>query len=149
MSKLFPFLDPARYDFLVPVMIMAIVFYGLYRIIELLAHRKERLMAIEKFQKYPFETASPAGPVSLQAKSSRERLCGNRCLRTAGLVLGIGVGCLLGYMIIHGLEFKMVFEEMMPLVLMGMLLVCGALGMIGGFFIERKLDKTDHGEKCA
>ena len=68
-------------------------------------------------------------------------------LKPAGLVIGLGIGCILAFFFLKGPGAAMMSEGMVSMMVLGMSLICGGLGMLGGFFTERALRNTDAKKK--
>ncbi len=129
---------------LTAILVPAVVFYFLYKIIELSVRKKERLLIIEKWQ----AGSTPMPPIDLTPKSN-----GNLMLRVAGITIGVAVGLLVGilitfYMRIAINEMNAMNPDMhlnpnafSSLFTSASTLLFGGIGALVVFFIERKLKK--------
>lgn len=80
--------------------------------------------------------------VKAEARAERNRGIG---LRICGLVIGLGLGVFIGCVIIAcgGTSGKGDFDSdvIATFMVISLAMVCGGAGMIGAYFLERKLDK--------
>ncbi len=128
-------------DFLMPIGVLFVIFYFTYQIIKVLAHRKERQMMVEKMSQNP-------DIMNYRLENQMEIVKSPyNWLKPAGLVIGLGIGCILAFFFLKGPGAAMMSEGMVSMMVLGMSLICGGLGMLGGFFTERALRNTDAKKK--
>jgi len=128
-------------DVLIPLGIMFIIFYFTYLIIKVLAHRKERQMMVEKMAQNP--------DIMNYKLENQIEIVKNpyNWIKPAGLVIGLGIGCLIVVLGYANGWFDVMSDGMGAILLFGFLLIFGGLGMFGGFFMERGLRKSDKKDK--
>lgn len=110
------------------IVIVGIVFYFLYMFTKLLARRKERLMIVEKMSVNPDSFDLYQGKVK-----NKERMLYN-WIKPASLIIGLGMGFLVT---------ELMYNNISGYVGISLLLIFSGLGMLGGFFLERYLRKSD------
>lgn len=112
-------------------------FYFFYKVLELYARRKERILIVEKL------SAMDCGKIPefpLQPQT------GSASLKGACLLMGLGIGMLFGYMLVllaldptgmGGYNYN----EMKSTIVIASILIFGGGGLLTAFFAERKLEK--------
>lgn len=130
-------------DELMIVANVAIIFGVMYKLFELYAKRKERIMLIEKLPpelldkekvKYP-NSSSPSGFFS--------------ALRMGCLFLGIGLSLIAGYCIVYNTQpayfsnYSYHVNETVSLIYGASVLIGGGIGLIVAFLVELKLNKKN------
>jgi hypothetical protein len=143
-------------DFIVAPAIVGMCVFGFYKFSELLVHRKERLMMIDKLS-----DISSAGDVNL-GKIFATNSNGSRftSLRFGSVFAGIGLGLLIGFFIScavfgtdwmlrdgydvnnHDQDIYYRVREMSTLIYGASTMVCGGLALLICFVIEQKLRKN-------
>lgn len=122
------------------VLIVAIVLYFIYRVIETLVHRKERIVVAEKVEKLDSEKTG---------KLDTSRLFGNlplnrySALRWGCLIVGAAFGLLLGLIIDEVLEFDLMDDDV---VYFASTFLFGGLGLLISFALERIFTAKDRKE---
>lgn len=131
-------------EFITIPLVVGIITLGIYRLFELFARRKERIMLIEKLGVCPdlqplnLQNLFPA-PLPLPQRSS------HLTLKLACLLMGIGMG------ILFGLMFCIAFSRQYPnypdeALVGASTLLFGGLGLLIAYFIERKDIRTKEKE---
>lgn len=126
--------------------IVGIVFYFVYKVIEVLARRRERNNFVEKL-----------GSVDLSKNSTVDyaAIFGNRDnmkywpLRFGGLIIGMGLGLLVGYLIIYSIGFDIVDAyrgDQVGIIYGASTLLFGGIGLVTVFLIEKNIRKSDSHE---
>ena len=127
-------------DFITVPLVVGIIVLGIYKLFELFACRRERIMLIEKGS---FTPAVDSGCKRYGLPRSFSALkCG--CL-----MLGLGLGLILGYVICvstipdflvgeHGYSY---FRKLPSLVFGACIVLMGGLGLMGAFIIELRIGK--------
>lgn len=124
-------------DFITVPLTTGIIVLGIYKLFELFACRRERIMLIEKGNgSLPDEKAAKRYGLPLSFST----------LKCGCLLLGIGIGLLLGYLIcaasIPGfLEGNFAYYGLPSLVFGACVLLMGGVGLLVAFIIELRLGK--------
>ena len=129
---------------LTAIFVPAIVFFTIYKIIEVLAHRKERLVISDKLEKLNNLNDSNL-PDRLNIFFSEKKKYTS--LRTGSVLLGMGLGFLVGFIIQYccfGLDYNYGHGQLISVIYMGAVLVFGGAALLGSFVIERMIDKGDN-----
>lgn len=130
------------FNFLIPIFVVGIITLGLYKFFELLICRRERQVIIEKLEPgrlIDYLKLVPMGlrmgaPVRVADEETARISSGT--LRTGCLLLGLGLGLLLGF-ILSGAAHVDSYDR--TIVYGGSLLLFGGLGLIAAFITERIL----------
>ena len=132
-------------DFIMAPTIIGIVTLGIYKLFELFACRRERMAIIEKLGD-KITTADLTGSFTLP-DYGRNRITFS-ALKGGCLMLGIGLGLLIGFMICWSFipdylqsERNWNSREIAGIVYGANVLLFGGLGLITAFLIELKLNK--------
>ena len=130
---------------LVPMVIVPAFIWGVYRIFELYARRKERMAIIEKLgeqMKLSDTNVNLTLPFFQQPQ-------GNWALKISLLLIGVGIGLLVGY----GFEFAATggnlavyayggnnwnFQSKISVVYFASVAIFGGIGLLAAYFIEQK-----------
>lgn len=131
MANLFDFLESV----LVPVGVLYVIFYFMYQIIKVLAQRRERRILAERM------AANPGLAMPSLDNEVVKRANPYGWIKPAGLLIGIGIAFFLCSFITPAGEFGL--DTAQSFMLLAALLIFGGLGMLGGFFLERRLRKND------
>jgi len=136
---------------IVPIALTGIVFFGVYKLFELFVRRKERSMFIEKAFNSPdgvnFESVKNFS-LGLQSQSKYG------ALKTACLLVGLGIGLLVGFIIDYTLIDFSVSEQirvinqisdMRGIIYGASILMCGGFGLLVAFILEMKFTKKKEG----
>ena len=131
---------------LVPILIVGFVILGIYRLVELFARRKERMAIIEKLGE---QIKLSGANVDLNLplfQPSKSMSNSNWALKISLLLIGIGIGMLVGYV----LEFAATggdfanyssnwnFQRNIEVVYFASVAIFGGIGLLAAYFIERK-----------
>lgn len=141
-------------DSLIPVFVVGIIALAIYRLFELFVRRNERMAIIEKLQSnvdpsafanklsLPF-LGQPQGKVSL-----------SQPLRVSLLMIGVGVGLLVGFVMelcltntmqpaFSSYEWRVQDNISSSVAIIYLASVClfGGLGLLGAYLIEQKKEK--------
>ncbi|MDE7110838.1 MAG: hypothetical protein K2O38_02935 [Muribaculaceae bacterium] len=129
---------------LTPICIVAIVSGAIYKVIELLVHRKERLRLIEKITELPPELVADklSGLNGIQSLFDRDAVTDGGSsrfvsLRWGCLACGVGLG-----MLISGIcmaSTPSINWHIRDMVVGGSVLLSGAIGLIVAFVVEYRL----------
>ena len=124
-------------DFITVPLITGIIVLGIYKLFELFVCRRERIMQLERSNElWPNKNMLQHYGFHLSFST----------LKCGCLLLGIGIGLLLGYLIcattIPGfLEDKVAYYRLPSLVFGACVLLMGGLGLLTAFVIELKINK--------
>lgn len=114
------------------------LFYFLYKLVEVIVHRRERLMFIEKLSRNEIPCDVEGGPLRLEFMGNAYGV-----LRPCGFAIGLGIGLLVSYLIFPGsgmFEFRTGGTGVLTL---SLLCVFSGIGMLGAFFMERYMRRRD------
>lgn len=131
MAHFFDFLESV----LMPVGVLWVIFYFTYMIIRTLAQRKERQMMVEKLASNP-DMVMPSFENEMRRTTNPYGW-----IKPAGLLIGLGIGIFLCAFITPADNYGL--DTAQSFMVLASLLVFGGLGMLGGFFLERSLRKSD------
>ena len=135
-------------DFITIPVTTGICIYGFYKVIELIARRKERITIAEKFG--PSELPNQNQVSSIENTFSRNLF---PALRFGSLLVGLGLGLLIGFLIVQfnftpeylealkGTNTYNTVRDSIGIVYGASTLLFGGIGLICGFIIEWKLRK--------
>lgn len=125
------------------VLIITIIFVTIYKVIEIFVRKKERLMLIEKLDKLD---------LSKESKFDLGKLFGSNnnflnVLSVSCLILGVGLGILIGYLIvslsgltptIYGERPSFYVREQITVIYASTSLLFGGIGLLTSYFIGKK-----------
>lgn len=128
-------------DFIMVPLIVGTVTFGIYKLFELFARRKERLSIIEKMGE-KFDASMVEGKFEFPIKNLRNSPYGT--LKVACLLLGIGLGLLVGFFIAlntigiqqDGNNWNN--RETTSVIYGASVLLFGGLGLVVAFLVEIK-----------
>lgn len=134
----------------IPV-VVGIITLGIYKLFELFARRKERLMIIEKL-------GDKLDPSMIETKHSfpikLEGMQRFGTLKIACLLLGIGLGLLIGYFIclntVVGFNYENISynaNQAVGVIYGASVLLFGGLGLLIAFLVEMKYIKNKNSEE--
>ena len=131
---------------LVPMVICSAFIYGIYKLFELFVRKNERLKLVEKLG----ESITPdmlKGELNLPASSTSHTF---RALKIGSLLVGMGLGLLLAYLICYNTVPGYMAEgrnwaarEAAGMIYVACVLTMGGLGLLAAFIIELKLTRKD------
>lgn len=133
-------------NFIAIPVITGICVYGFYKIIELFVRKKERVMIIEKIASLENVNPEKLNFPKLFSDGKVDR-SGFFSLRAGSLLVGVGLGLLLGYIIALNTNFPGVspgaghYSQLSEIIYGSTTLLFGGLGLITGFIIEHKMKK--------
>ena len=126
--------------------VIGICIYGFYKVIEVFARRKERLLLIEKLSE--IKSSESVALPSLQGDTNMGRFM---ALRAGALLAGLGLGLLVGYIIFTCTmpdNFGAVrndayysYRDMMGVVYGASTLLFGGIALLSAFVVEWKMSK--------
>ncbi len=129
---------------LTAIFVPAIVFFTIYKIIEVLTHRKERIIIADKLEQMNNLNDSILPDRLNQFFSERKKYTS---LRAGSVLLGMGLGFLVGFIIQYccfGLDYNYVHGQLISVIYMGSILIFGGAALLGSFVIERTMDKNNN-----
>lgn len=131
--------------------VVGICVYGIYSIFELFARRKERMMFVEKLGGGALSGDVKFGKIEYSSKFA--------ALKWGCLLLGIGLGLLIGFVIGNqyvpynelvqmdgnGANWRLLHNrrELLGIIYGSSCLLFGGLGLLGAFLMEFKLSKKN------
>ena len=118
--------------------IIGIITYGIYKLFELFAKRKERLLMIEKYCNNTDIESKPS--FSLDIKTSNTF----GALKIACLLIGVGLGLLSGFFINAAANAQLSDHhsyEAMGVVYGASIFLFGGIGLLAAFIMEMKFSK--------
>ena len=130
---------------LIPAIVCAIVFYYIYKIIELFVKKKERMTIIEKF-------SSGIDPEILQTPMYKPLIKNENnsiwSIRSGLLLLGVGLGLTLAVIFhlsgiprVAGTQEYYDYQNTVSILYPAFAIIFGGLGLVIAYFIERKDNK--------
>lgn len=125
---------------LTPIFVTAVVFLGIYKILELFVRRKERLKFVDKILELPPSVLTEKLP---DLKSINHLLTDTAttskfsALKWGALAIGIGVGCIISVVTCSNLDSW----RQIVTIQSGCVLTCGGVGLLLAFLIEYYLSK--------
>lgn len=136
-------------DFIIAPLIVGIATLGTYKLFELFVCKKERLTLIEKLGD-KLNSGDIISNLSLSLNYSRSKTS-YAALKGGCIMLGIGLGLLIGYLIClnsfpdytFNRDFSWANREAMSVIYGACVLLFGGVGLIAAFLIEVKLNKKD------
>ena len=131
MAQFFDLLESV----LVPVGVLYVIFYFTYMIIRVLAQRRERRILAERMAENP-DLVIP----SLDGEMVK-RANPYGWVKPAGLIIGLGIAFFLCSLISPSIGDA--FDTAQTFMAISLMLIFGGMGMLGGFFLERHLRKSD------
>ena len=135
-------------DFITIPVVTGICIYGFYKVLELFARKKERLMLAERFG--PTESLTQNQTDSFENAFSRNFF---PSLRLGSLLIGLGLGLLVGFLIanlnfspeylegLRGSNSYYSVRDTIGVIYGASTLLFGGIGLICGFLVEWKLRK--------
>ena len=122
-------------DFILIPATIGVCIYGFYKVIELFVRRKERMMMIEKLTEIKSQ-----GEIVLPDFSDWGEGVGRFIALRAGLLLmGLGLGLLIGYIIVAYTLTPGVVNDMTGVVYGASTLLFGGVGLVSAFIVEWKM----------
>ena len=118
------------------VLIVSVVFFFIYKTIEVLARRRERQKKEEAIDRNTEKCRERGGSFRMEILRDVYGV-----LRPCGFVVGLGIGFLVSWLIKP--ENEDAYGEHAEMVVFALLCICGGLGMLGAFFAERWLRRRD------
>jgi len=101
---------------------------------------RERLSLIEKGANSSLFFAG-------KEKEARSRTSSLRfSLKAGSLIIGTGIGFIISYILYLANYQSQINDDMFALLVVGIVFVCGGLGLVTGYYLGRKLDKADFKE---
>jgi hypothetical protein len=129
--------------------VVGILTWGIYKLFELFVKRKERINIIEKIP-FLMENKDLKGSIVLPEVLYKKQDSGSMALRLACLMLGIGLGCILGfftqYYYFGGLagynledwHIRLQVEDMQSMIYFAFIAFFGGLGLFTAYLVELK-----------
>lgn len=134
-------------NFIIIPAVLGICTFTLYKIIELGVRRRERLTLIDKLSSF----SGDLNTLDLSKLMGSSESSGGRfiSLRIGTLILGLGLGLLIGFLIIAAYnllpngENSWAIREINSIIYGSSTLLFGGLGLLCGFLIENSLRNRD------
>ena len=140
------------FDFISIPLVVGIITYGIYALFELFAHRRERLIMIDKLDKINPSLLNTRIPVPGNTLPGFNPASSSffKTLRTAALMIGIGIGLLVGFWINSSYPDIMYNNvprswDLLSILYGAPVLLFGGLSLIVAFLIELRLRKSAAG----
>lgn len=125
-----------------PIFVTAIVFFTIYKIIEVLSRRKERLIIADKLENLSNLNVSNLPDSCEEFITARRKYSS---LRTGSVFLGMGMGLFVGFIVqccVFGLDPDYHYNALLTVLYMGTMLLFGGLALVCSFIIERKMENN-------
>lgn len=134
-------------DFITVPLVTGICIFGFYKLVELFVRKRERLMIIERISQ--FENIN-TNNIDFSQIFGKEHEHSGRfvALRAGMLLIGVGLGLLVGFIIVYNTfgplvgDFYYSSKGMAELIYGSTTLLFGGLGLLAAFIIEHKLRKS-------
>ena len=122
-------------EFITIPLVVGIITFGIYKLFELYARRKERLLLVEKLSENvdleKFNMVFPSMPnFSVNKFTSLKAGC---------LLVGLGLGLLAGFLIVFAYEVK--DYELKSMAIGSTILLAGGISLLIAFFVEQRIRK--------
>lgn len=136
-------------EFITIPLVVGMITLGIYKLFELFARRKERMLLIEKLGDKMDPSLVNGGfpiPVQFTGKNSFGSL------KAGALLMGVGLGLLIGFLILNitlpSLEVMDThsYREIASVVFGSSVLLFGGLGLLIAFIVEMKMVHKSRGE---
>lgn len=131
-------------DFITVPLVIGIITLGIYKLFELYARKKERLLMIDKLgDKLDPSYLNGSLPVSSQLLGKNSF----GALKAGALMVGIGLGLLIGFLILNVTlpAIEMIntgsYGEIASVVFGSSVLLFGGLGLLIAFIVETRINK--------
>ena len=137
---------------LTPGIVLGVIGITLYKVLELYAHRKERLNVIERLSETNFSDGNKRLNLNLFAQKSSSF----SSLKIGLLLIGVGLGCLVGILIqstctdsllpqFHQFdgEVRENISNFVSLIYFASISTFGGLGLVAAYLIEKNDKKND------
>ncbi len=137
-------------DFIIAPLVVGISVLGVYKLFELFVGKRERLAIIEKLGE-KISAADLNGKFTLPNYGGTQFSFG--ALKGGCLMLGIGLGLLIGFLISYqmlpdyGVREDWQVEKVAGIIYGACTLLFGGLGLLTAFIIEMKLNKKEKENK--
>ncbi|MBP9018517.1 MAG: DUF6249 domain-containing protein [Rikenellaceae bacterium] len=133
-------------DFITVPLVTGICIFGFYKLVELFVRKRERIMLIERISQ--LENID-SNKIDLSRIFGKEPYRNGRfvALRAGMLLIGVGLGLLVGFIIVYNTfgpfvgDFYYRSNGMAELIYGSTTLLFGGLGLLAAFIIEHKLRK--------
>ena len=126
------------------ILIVGFIVLGIYKLFELFAKRKERMLLIEKLPTIINNNKEELGSINLPSISFGSPNYSSWALRVSLLLIGIGLGCIVA-VFLHTLFLEAVervpnyqYREMVFLIKFACITFFGGLGLFVAYLIELK-----------
>ena len=137
---------------LAPVLVVGFIVLGIYKLFELFVRKSERIALIEKLPAL-LSSNEVGKAISFPEISFVKRDFGSWALRISLLLVGVGLGCLLAFIIQAGmLDFasynlkdwhaREEMRQMRFVLYFSFIAICGGLSLFVAYLVERKQIKV-------
>ncbi|MBR5277048.1 MAG: hypothetical protein IKU35_07945 [Bacteroidaceae bacterium] len=136
-------------EFITIPLTFGIVTYGIYKLFELIICRKERIMLLEKLDSFACANIPDLSAVFGKYRGANISFTS---LRVGSVMFGVGLGLMLGFFITVAFTnelghwsqtFGYSSRFLQNLIIGGSVLLCGGLGLIVSYIIERNTQNKD------
>jgi len=140
------------------IFIVGFLTLGTYKLFELFAKRKERILMIEKLAQLCVNEEDNEKPLKIRLPFILEgnSNLGFSSLRISLLLIGIGAGCLFaffiqyftfaGYSLESYRDYFRKFGELIVLINFASISICGGIGLLIAFLVEQKMKRKEKEE---
>jgi multisubunit Na+/H+ antiporter MnhB subunit len=133
------------------ICVVGILVLGVYKLFELFVRKKERLMIVEKISLIVDEKGMD-NLISLPNLVFSKRDYGSWSLRISLLLIGVGLGCIAAFVVLHNLFPLNVYasndwllreymEQVQVILYFSFITIFGGIGLLIAYLIESKLKK--------
>jgi hypothetical protein len=131
-----------------PVFIVGFIVLGIYKMVELFVRKRERLTIIERLTDIEKLSVSGMDPIHLPNVSFENRRINFGSLRIALLLIGVGLGCTVAYIVQFVIfdsfslfedrvHVKWEVQKMVGMVYFASVCFFGGIGLLVAYLIER------------
>lgn len=130
-------------DFIIVPLVLFIIFGTLYKVIQLYATRRERILYIEKMTSIPSIAGEGGAPMPALPWATSDRMSRFTALRWSLLLIGLGLGMLVAFFTALAINPDIAIEpwnvaEEYGIILGASMLFFGGLGLLISFLIESR-----------
>ncbi len=139
------------FSFLTTTVVIVSICLGIYKLFELYARRKERIMIIEKmFEKISDISMGGKLDVDLGVNLFKKHVSKFTSLRWGAFLIGIGLGAIVGHFISdssfnnYGNDFQYDFINLFYFIIFSSIIMGGGFGLLIAFFVEQRCNNKEY-----
>lgn len=124
---------------LTPILITGIVFLVIYKVIYILATRKERILFVEKLNQLNGISVDPASLQALRSIPGFDNGSTFSALRWGAAALGAGLGLLTGVLICRSMGYLSLYDKSAGVIMGSSLFIFTGIALVVAFAVEYHL----------